>query len=174
MPSTNATTAFAASLGVFTARGIPKVASSLPRPARFTTRATAGTVSHTPVKTDRAAAAVGPYNQGIVTRNRTLYISGCIGLLPGEGSGFAGPSMAEQTKQALSNMKEIVRAAGGDIGNIVKTTVLLKNIEDYAEFNEIYKEFLKDVDVFPARSAFAVKALPKDALVEVEAIAELP
>lgn len=139
----------------------------------MTTSAAAVPVRPGPVKTDLAAAAVGPYNQGIVTRNHTLYVSGCIGLLPGDG-GFAGATMAEQTKQALNNMKEIVLAAGGDIGNIVKTTVLLKNIEDYAEFNEIYMDFLKDVDVFPARSAFAVKALPKDALVEVEAIAELP
>lgn len=126
-----------------------------------------------PVKTSLAAAAVGPYNQGIISKNgTTLYVSGCIGLQPGSGA-MAGDTLEAQTKQALNNLKQIVRAAGGTVGDIVKTTILLKNIEDYKEFNELYTEFLKDAPVAPARSAFAVKALPKDALVEVEAIAEL-
>lgn len=126
-----------------------------------------------PVKTALAAAAVGPYNQGIISKNgTTLYVSGCIGLQPSDGA-MAGDSLEAQSKQALNNLKEIIEAAGGTVSDIVKTTILLKNIEDYKEFNDIYTEFLKDVPVVPARSAFAVKALPKDALIEVEAIAEL-
>ncbi len=89
-----------------------------------------------PVKTGLAAAAVGPYNQGVVIKDGTLYVSGCIGLRPGSGE-MAGLDFRAQAKQALGNLAEIIKAAWGDVGNIVKTAVLLADINDYAEFNEL-------------------------------------
>lgn len=126
-----------------------------------------------PVKTELAAAAVGPYNQGVVSKQGTLYVSGCIGLLPGSGE-FAGPDMASQARQALANLNEIIKAAGGSANDVVKTTVLLSDIADFQSFNVIYSDFFEGVESFPARSAYAAKALPKGALVEIEAIADLP
>lgn len=124
------------------------------------------------VSTDAAAAAVGPYNQAIVTADGTVYVSGCIGLLPGSGE-MAGTTVEEQTKQALSNLKAILSGAGCTPVNIVKTTILLDDMADFAAVNKIYESFF-DGGRVPARSCFAAKQLPKDALVEIEAIASKP
>jgi len=125
-----------------------------------------------PVITSEAAAAVGPYNQGIVTQNGMLFISGCIGLDAATGE-FAGPTIEAQTKQVLRNLDAILRA-GGASGpeRIIKTTILLADMADFGTVNEIYKSYFGDLRV-PARACFAAKTLPKGALVEIEAIAEL-
>ncbi|KAI0562384.1 Endoribonuclease L-PSP [Gracilaria domingensis] len=123
------------------------------------------------IATDEAAAAVGPYNQGVVVDDGTVYVSGCIGLMPRTGI-MAGDSIEEQTKQALQNMKSIVEAAGASVQHIVKTTILLDDIADFAAVNVIYSKFF-DGGPVPARSCFAAKQLPKSALVEIECIAKL-
>ncbi len=125
------------------------------------------------VRTAAAAPAVGPYSQGVVTRDGTLYVSGSLGLLPGSGE-MAGPDIAAQARQALKNVGETVKAAGGSIGDIVKTTIYLADINDFPAFNEIYKEFVRGVEILPARSTVAVRALPRNARIEVEAVAYIP
>lgn len=135
-----------------------QVTAALPSPAKI-------------IETDQAASAVGPYNQGIVVKDGTVYVSGCIGLTT-EGQ-MAGSSVEAQTEQALSNLKAIVEAAGAKVEHVVKTTILLHEINDFAAVNAIYSKFFEGVDV-PARSCFAAKQLPKAALVEIEAIAMLP
>lgn len=124
------------------------------------------------VDTDLAAAAVGPYNQAVVVEDGTVYVSGCIGLEEGSGN-MAGDTVQQQTTQALKNLKAIVEAAGASVGDVVKTTVLLDDIGDFAEVNKLYSQFFQGGPV-PARSCFAAKQLPKGALVEIEAIAKIP
>lgn len=124
------------------------------------------------IATPLAAAAVGPYAQAVVTRNDMLYISGCIGLTVDTGV-LCGETVEEQTHQALSNLEAIMNEAGAKAKDIVKTTVLLADMNDFGMVNGIYEAFFKDGDV-PARACFAAKQLPKGALVEIEAIAMLP
>lgn len=125
------------------------------------------------VDTPAAAEAVGPYNQAIVVKDDTVYVSGCIGLVPGSGQ-MAGSDVVSQGKQALANMNAILEAAGASANDIVKTTVLLDDISDFVTFNELYKQFFENADKVPARSTFAAKQLPRGALVEIECIAVLP
>lgn len=136
-----------------------QVTAALPSPAKI-------------VATDAAAAAVGPYNQGVVVRDGTVFVSGCIGLTADTGE-MAGTTVEEQTTQALKNLKAIVESAGANVKDIVKTTVLLDDIADFAAVNVLYASFF-DGGSAPARSCFAAKQLPKGALVEIEAIAILP
>jgi len=118
------------------------------------------------VSSDAAPAAIGPYSQGIEAGN-LIFTSGQIALdLSGN---INGTSIAEQTEQVVANLKEVLLAAGSSIENVVKTTCFLKNIGDFAAFNEIYaKHFVSK----PARSCVEVSALPKGALVEIEVTAE--
>jgi 2-iminobutanoate/2-iminopropanoate deaminase len=124
------------------------------------------------VSTTEAAAAVGPYNQAVRMRDGTCYISGCIGLT--SAGEFAGPSVEEQTKQCLSNLAAILKASGPN-GQIVKTTLLLHDMADFAAVNKIYEAFFSPGGLaagpVPARACFSAKTLPKGALVEIEAIA---
>ncbi|KAM6349504.1 2-iminobutanoate/2-iminopropanoate deaminase [Podargus strigoides] len=115
----------------------------------------------------KAPAALGPYSQAVLV-NRTMYISGQIGIEPSTGQLVSGGTK-EEAKQALKNMGEILKAAGCDYGNVVKTTVLMADMKDFDDINNIYKEFFKTN--FPARAAYQVAALPKGARVEIEAIA---
>lgn len=118
------------------------------------------------ITAQKAPAAIGPYSHAVLA-NGTLYISGQLGLDPDSGE-FVGDVVA-QAEQALKNMGEILSAAGMGYENVVKTTVFLANIGDFAAVNEVYgKYFSTDC---PARSAFQVAALPKAAAVEIEAIA---
>eukprot|EP00736_Rhodelphis_marinus_P002289 Rmarinus@m.20473 len=119
------------------------------------------------ISTDKAPAAVGPYSQAIKTRD-TLYVAGCIGLIPGT-SDLINDNVVDQADQALKNMKAILEAGGSSLSNVVKTTVLLVSMDDYKLVNEVYAKYF-DVNK-PARSAFAVSALPKGARVEIECIA---
>ena len=132
-----------------------------------------GQVNRTIISTDKAPGAIGPYNQAVLV-DRTLYISGQIGFEPstmeivGRENGSRGDVQVE-AKQALTNMGEILKSAGSTYNNVVKTTVLLADINDFAAVNEIYKTFF--TSNYPARAAYQVAALPKGALVEIEAVA---
>ena len=120
----------------------------------------------TVISTSKAPAAIGPYSQAIKVGN-LLYTSGQIPIDPATGNIVSG-DIKEQTRQALSNIKAILEEAGLTMNNVVKTTVFLTNMEDFTEMNSIYAEFFSKP--FPARSAVAVRTLPKGVLVEIEAI----
>lgn len=120
----------------------------------------------TVISTSKAPAAIGPYSQAIKVGN-LLYTSGQIPVDPATGNIVSG-DIKEQTRQALSNIKAILEEAGLTMNNVVKTTVFLTNMEDFTEMNSIYAEFFSEP--FPARSAVAVRTLPKGVLVEIEAI----
>ena len=117
--------------------------------------------------TDKAPAAIGPYSQAIAAGD-TVYVSGQIPIDPSTGN-FAGEDIASQTRQSLTNIKNILEAGGLSMKDVVKTTVLLANIGDFAAMNEVYAEFFEEP--YPARAAFQVAAIPKGALVEIEAVA---
>ncbi|CAL8365364.1 unnamed protein product [Arctogadus glacialis] len=119
------------------------------------------------LSTDSAPAAIGPYSQAVVV-GRTMYISGQIGLDTVSGQLVEGGVQA-QAKQALTNMGEILKTAECDYNNVCKTTVLLADINDFNAINEVYKTFF--TSHFPARAAYQVAALPRGALVEIEAVA---
>lgn len=117
--------------------------------------------------TEKAPAAIGPYSQAIEA-NGFVYASGQLPIDPATGA-FPEGGVKEQTRQSILNAQAILRSAGLELSNVVKTTVLLSDIADFAAMNEIYAEFFGEP--YPARSAFAVRALPKGALVEIEMIA---
>lgn len=119
------------------------------------------------VKTTGAPAAIGPYSQAVKEKN-FVFLSGQLGIDP-ESREFAGESAAEQAEQALINISKVLKAAGSSMDKVVKTTVFLKSIKDFSDFNEVYKEFF--TEPFPARSCVQVAALPMDAKVEIEVIA---
>lgn len=124
------------------------------------------------IQTEHAPAAIGPYSQAVVSEGakKTVYISGQLPIDPKTGA-FAGENVESQTQQCLENIRNILKKENMEMCHVVKTTVLLKNIDDFAAMNQIYKEYFGNP--FPARAAFQVAALPKDALVEIEAIAAL-
>jgi len=117
--------------------------------------------------TENAPAPIGPYSQGILTEGKILFVSGQIPLTP-DGT-LAGDDIVSQTHQALKNVLAVVEKSGGTAQNIVKTTVLMKDLSDFATMNEIYEQYLGDSK--PARAAYQVARLPKDVLIEIEAIA---
>ena len=119
------------------------------------------------IATKNAPAAIGPYNQAIQMGN-ILFASGQLGLVPATGV-FPEGGVKEQTEQAFQNVKAILAEAGYSIDDVVKTTVYLADMADFAAMNEVYSTFFSEP--YPARSAIAVKALPKGALVEIECIA---
>lgn len=122
------------------------------------------------VSTDNAPAAIGPYSQGIVAGN-LLFISGQLPLDPSSGDMVAGDIQAK-TRQVLKNIRSIAQAAGADLDRVVKTTVFLKDLGNFAAVNEVYAEHFGEGP--PARAAVQVAALPKDADIEIEAVALLP
>jgi 2-iminobutanoate/2-iminopropanoate deaminase len=119
------------------------------------------------VQTSNAPAAIGPYSQGI-RAGETIYVSGQLPINPATGS-FAGEDITAQTKQSLENIRAVLAAAGTDMADIVKTTVFLKDMEDFAAMNKVYAEFF--TGACPARSAVQVACLPKNARIEIEAVA---
>ena len=119
------------------------------------------------IHTPNAPAAIGPYSQA-VQAGKLLFVSGQIPIDPATGV-FAGTDIATQTRQSLTNVKNILTAAGYTCADVVKTTVLLADIGDFAAMNAVYAEFF--TENCPARACFAVKDLPKGALVEIEAVA---
>lgn len=122
------------------------------------------------VGTSDAPDAVGPYSQGIAA-NGLVYCSGQIPLDPQTGE-LVGGSIADQTRRCMQNLSAVLEEAGSSLDKMVKVTVYLADIADYAEFNEAYATFVGDQP--PARAAFAVVALPKGARIEVECVALAP
>lgn len=123
----------------------------------------------TAISTSDAPAAIGPYSQAVRVGDM-LFASGQVGLDPATGQIVDG-GIVEQTKRVFENIKAVLAAAGADLTQVVKTTVFLKNMSDFAAMNEIYATYLAPSGVVPpARSTVAVAGLPKDALVEVEVL----
>ena len=120
------------------------------------------------ISTTNAPAAIGPYSQAIKV-GELVFVSGQLPIDPATGA-FAEGGIKELSRQSLTNMKAILEEAGTSMANVVKTTVFLADMNDFAAMNEVYAEFF--AAPFPARSAVAVKTLPKGALVEIECIAQ--
>lgn len=120
------------------------------------------------IHTDKAPKAIGPYSQAIETGG-LVFLSGQLPVNPSTGE-FAEGGIKEQTRQSLTNAQQVLQAAGTDLSRVVKTTVFLSDMDNFGAMNEVYAEFFSQP--FPARSAFAVRTLPKGALVEIECIAE--
>ena len=120
------------------------------------------------ISTKLAPAAIGPYSQGVEIGN-FRFISGQLPDDPATGA-FAADDVQGQTRQLLTNISKILEAAGLSMDNVVKTTVFIQHMDDFAQMNEVYARFFTG-DVLPARSAVEVAKLPKGALVEIEAIA---
>ncbi|OQY25920.1 MAG: hypothetical protein B6244_14590 [Candidatus Cloacimonetes bacterium 4572_55] len=121
------------------------------------------------IQTDRAPAAIGPYSQGIIA-NGFLFTAGQIALDPKSGE-IIGDDIQTQTRQALTNLQAVVQAADISLENVVKMTLFLSDMNDFSAMNQVYEQFFTQHK--PARSAVEVSRLPKDALVEVEAVAVL-
>lgn len=119
------------------------------------------------ISTNNAPAAIGPYSQAIKVGN-LIYTSGQIPIDPATGTLVAG-GIKEQTRQSLLNVQAILKEAGISMSSVVKTTVFMADMNDFADMNTVYAEFF--TEPYPARSAVAVKALPKGALVEIEVVA---
>ena len=120
------------------------------------------------IHTDNAPAAIGPYSQAI-TDGHTVYVSGQIPINPENGN-IEAEGIKAQTTQVCKNIKAVLEAAGSSYEKVIKTTCFLKDMADFAEFNGVYAEYFVSK---PVRSCVAVKALPKDVLVEIEVIAEI-
>ena len=121
------------------------------------------------IHTEKAPKAIGPYSQAIKVGNM-VFASGQIPVDPATGE-FAEGGIKGQTRQSLTNAQAILKEAGTDLSKVIKTTVFLSDMGNFAAMNEVYAEFFQQP--YPARSAVAVKTLPKGALVEIECIAEL-
>ncbi|MBR4243687.1 MAG: RidA family protein [Bacteroidaceae bacterium] len=119
------------------------------------------------ISTSKAPAAIGPYSQAVQVGN-FLYTSGQIPIDPSTGQ-FAEGGIKEQTRQSLLNVKAILEESGLKMSDVVKTTVFMADMNDFADMNSVYAEFFSEP--YPARSAVAVKTLPKGALVEIEVVA---
>ena len=119
------------------------------------------------VSSKNAPSAIGPYSQAIEA-NGTVYVSGQLPIDPATGA-FAGEDIKTNTRQVLNNIKAILEAAGTDMAHVVKVTVLLADMGDFAAMNEVYAEFFQEP--YPARAAFQVAKLPKNGPIEIEAVA---
>ena len=122
-----------------------------------------------PIQTEKAPAAIGPYSQAIHSSAGLVFVSGQLPIDPATGA-FPEGDVQAQTRQSLTNAQAILASVGLGLRNVVKTTVFLADMADFAAMNQVYSQFF--AAPFPARSAVAVKTLPKGALVEIECIAE--
>lgn len=118
------------------------------------------------IATDKAPAAIGPYSQAIKVGDM-IFTSGMIPVIPATGEIVEG--IENQARQALTNVKSLLESQGRSMSDIIKTTVFIKNMDDFAKVNEVYATFFEGA--YPARSCVEVARLPKDVLIEVEAIA---
>jgi 2-iminobutanoate/2-iminopropanoate deaminase len=124
------------------------------------------------ITTDTAPKAIGPYSQAIkIKSGETIFTAGQLGIDPATGN-MVGDGIAAETRQALKNVQAILTAAGSTMDLVIKTTVFLKDLNDFATMNAVYAEFFPKNP--PARSTIQVARLPKDGLVEIEAIALVP
>lgn len=119
------------------------------------------------ISTDKAPQAIGPYSQAVEV-NGMIYTSGMIPINPEDGTLVTG-TVEEQAEQALKNLKALVEASGSTMDKVVKTTVFIKNMNDFGKINEIYAKYF--TGSYPSRSCVEVARLPKDVLIEIEAIA---
>ena len=122
------------------------------------------------IHTDRAPAPVGPYNQAIATFGTTIFLAGQIALDPDTGEIVGANDVVAQTKQVMSNIAAILTEAGADWSNVVKTSVFLTDLGNFATVNQVYAQYFDEATA-PARACVEVSRLPKDVLVEIECIA---
>jgi 2-iminobutanoate/2-iminopropanoate deaminase len=122
------------------------------------------------INTDLAPAPVGPYNQAISASGQMLFVSGQIPLNPSTGELVGAGDVTEQTQQVMTNLKAILTAAGITCENVVKTTVFLADMNDFATMNSVYSQYFDEATA-PARACVQVSRLPKDVLVEIDCIA---
>lgn len=122
------------------------------------------------IRTDKAPAPVGPYNQAIATSGTMVFLAGQIALDPETGSIVGAGDVVSQTKQVMSNIAAILTEAGADWSNVVKTSVFLTDLGNFATVNEVYAQYFDEATA-PARACVEVSRLPKDVLVEIECIA---
>ncbi|MGD1899410.1 MAG: RidA family protein [Phormidesmis sp.] len=124
------------------------------------------------IQTDNAPAPGGPYNQGIVANGAMLFVAGQIPLDAKTGE-IVGTEVATQTEKSIQNLIAVIEAAGSELSQVVKTSVFLKDMNDFAAMNEVYAKHFGDQDA-PARACVEVARLPKDVMVEIESIAMVP
>ncbi|WP_204103743.1 MULTISPECIES: RidA family protein [Spirulina sp. CCY15215] len=122
------------------------------------------------IKTNAAPAPVGPYNQAIAATGQMIFVAGQISLDPETGEIVGTGDIAQQTHQVLKNIGAILQAAEASLENVVKTSIFLTNLDDFATMNQVYGEYFKE-DTAPARATVEVSRLPKGVLVEIECIA---
>ncbi len=120
--------------------------------------------------TDQAPAPVGPYNQAIAATGKMVFVAGQIPLDPQTGEIVGSGDVAAQTERAIANLKAILEAAGATLNDVVKTSVFLKNMNDFGAMNAVYAQYFAE-DTAPARACVEVARLPKDVLVEIDCIA---
>lgn len=130
-------------------------------------------MSRTIINTDQAPAPVGPYNQAIAASGQLLFVSGQIALDPATGQIVGDGNVAQQTEQVLTNLKAVLTAGGASFNDVVKTTVFLADMNDFAVVNGIYAQSFGEENA-PARACVEVARLPKNVLVEIDCIAVVP
>jgi 2-iminobutanoate/2-iminopropanoate deaminase len=122
------------------------------------------------IRTPGAPPPIGPYSQAVVAEGSLLFTAGQVAIDPQTGQ-FVQGDIKSQTRQVLENLKAVLNGAGANLGDVVKTTVFLKNMDDFGAMNEVYTEYFKDSA--PARSTVEVARLPRDAKIEIEVIAAI-
>ena len=122
------------------------------------------------IRTDQAPAPVGPYNQAIAANGLMVFVAGQIPLEPSTGEIVGGGDVAKQTQQVMANLEAILKASGANFQDVVKTTVFLVDLNDFAAMNAVYAQYF-DQTTAPARACVQVSRLPKDVLVEIDCIA---
>lgn len=127
-------------------------------------------MAHNVIRTDQAPAPVGPYNQAIAASGQMVFVAGQIPLHPQTGEIVGEGDITPQTEQSLQNLEAILKAAGATLQDVVKTTVYLADMNDFAAMNAVYSRYFEEATA-PARAAFQVARLPKDVKVEIECIA---
>lgn len=127
-------------------------------------------MTHQVIRTDQAPAPVGPYNQAIAATGQFIFVAGQIPLDPKTGAIVGGEDVAQQTEQSIANLQAILVAAGVTLQNVVKTTVFLADMNDFAAMNAVYAKYFEEASA-PARACVEVSRLPKDVRVEIECIA---
>jgi 2-iminobutanoate/2-iminopropanoate deaminase len=130
-------------------------------------KALSGGIMKKSIATDRAPKAIGPYSQGIVF-DKLVFVSGQIPIDPATGE-LVGGSIENQAHRVFKNIEGVLAAAGSDLSKALKVTIFLKNIDDFAKINSVYTEYFKEP--FPARAVVEISRLPKDAVIEADAIA---
>lgn len=123
------------------------------------------------IRTEKAPAPIGPYNQAIVAEGKFVFTAGQVAIDPQTGQ-FVQGDIKIQMRQVLENVRAVLDSAGASFSDVVKTTVFLKSMDDFGAMNEVYAEYFKDLP--PARSTVEVARLPRDAKVEIEVVAVLP